>query len=83
MITAGADDDRRWQEGGDADEDEHAGEAVTRLEESRGQWTPDAWHSNPLELAAHAKALNHAAYASVAAAAGKHSNPPHNPHLRG
>jgi phosphoribosylcarboxyaminoimidazole (NCAIR) mutase len=45
-------------------------------------WEPDGWHKTPTQMANEAKAKNESAYNIVAANAGKHSNPPNDPHMR-
>jgi len=81
MSVDGSDDNNRWIAGGYQDEDEHAGEAAWD-EANASEWTLAAWHKSPRALCDEAAALNHAAYASAAAAAGKHSQPPVPSHLR-
>ena len=53
------------------------GESIQAAEgNAGGAWHPPCWSKSPEQLADEAKALNHAGYASAAANAGKHSNPP-------
>jgi hypothetical protein len=67
--------------GGDADNDDAGGEALWAAADD-GTWKPDCWSKHPDQLTAEAKATNFACAAHVAANAGKHSNPSHNPVLR-
>lgn len=60
--------------GGDNDADEAA--AAKAEGNAGGIWTPECWRKSPEALIAEAKAMNLAAFAHVAAHAGKHSNPP-------
>lgn len=62
--------------GGDGDQDDDAAMALQGLEASNGFWTPPGTHKSPTQLQGEAKSMNMAGYHSVAAAAGKHSNPP-------
>lgn len=47
-----------------------------------GTWKPECWSKSPIQLQEEARAMNHAAFASAAANAGKHSNAPNMPHQR-
>ncbi len=67
--------------GGDGDGDDLEAESLWD-EANAGAWSLPAWHQSPRALCDSAAASNHAAYASVAAAAGKHSQPPVPRHLR-
>lgn len=76
MTVSGSATNDAWVSGGYADEDEHAGSALWAAEAGGGIWTPDCWHMSPEQLQERARAMNEAAFASAAANAGKHSNPP-------
>lgn len=67
--------------GGDNDNDDHAAAAVWDSASS-GCWSLPAWHKSPDRLAAEARDMNEMAFASAAACAGKHSDPPVNPEMR-
>lgn len=64
----------------DGDEDDAA--AAMGLVMEQAPWTLPAWHMDPDSLAAHAKSMLHADFASAATAAMKHSDPPTNPAMR-
>jgi hypothetical protein len=46
------------------------------FEGTGGPWRPQCWTKSPEQLQEEARMLNNAAFASAAAAAGKHDNPP-------
>ena len=69
--------------GGDNDEDDNAAAPLWDGADD-GTWSPECWHKSPLQMQEEARAMNEAAFASAAAGAGRHSNPPAVPtHLRG
>jgi hypothetical protein len=67
--------------GGDNDGDDQSAAPLWDGADSTS-WRPPCWSKSPDALAAEAKAMNHAGYASAAANAGKHSNPPNDPWAR-
>jgi hypothetical protein len=64
---------------GDGDGDDAAAMGLIPPERP---WTLPAWHLDPDQLVAQARALNLSAFASAAAGATRHSDPPTNPAMR-
>ena len=81
-MVSGASTNAAWVAGGYEDEDEHAGEALWG-DADDGTWQPECWSKSPIQLQEEARAMNEAAFASAAAGADRHSNPPlYKSHLR-
>lgn len=62
--------------GGDNDEDDNAAGPLWDGADS-SVWRPACWTKSAPALEAEARSMNMSAHAMAAAAAGKHSNPPH------
>jgi hypothetical protein len=62
--------------GGDGDGDDQEAAKIFAAEGSQGIWTPECWSKSPVQLIEEARSMNEAAFASAAAGATRHSNPP-------